>query len=28
VFRVMLPDFTQREPLEAHPTASGVNSGF
>jgi signal transduction histidine kinase len=27
VFRVMLPDFTQREPLEAHST-TGVNSGF
>ena len=28
VFRVMLPEFTQREPLQAHPTALENNSGF
>lgn len=28
VFRVMLPNFTQREPLESHPTAAESNSGF
>jgi signal transduction histidine kinase len=28
VFRVMLPEFTQREPLQAHATAVEGNSGF